>query len=313
MTADPAADPCPGCPPVMNSNATSLFTLGGRTTVIQCVQSGRSTSASVSHRCEVISTSVADTPSAGRSRRTFHAKLESGADTYRSSAVVAGTWRGACRWPAASSASGSTRMTGVNAGRMTDQYSVKVYKRVVARDEQVLMTVQHVRLRRCRHAVDARVPQRLAVGGVERDDVAAAVAGEHQSARRRQQTAPASAAADTGIAVPPRGLARLRIDRGQEAAAGADADLLLAAEAHRAARIRIGQVEDRIAVVLRDVEQTRVGRVRGRLPVDRAAGRGRHERSADRRILFRIFARGPPTLFSPLTQLVEDAVLARDR
>ena len=59
----------------------SLLTTAGRITVIQCVHSGRSTSASVSQRCDVMSMSVAVTPSAGRSRTAFHAKLESGAAT----------------------------------------------------------------------------------------------------------------------------------------------------------------------------------------------------------------------------------------
>ena len=49
----------------MKSSATSLVTFSGRITVSQCVHSGRWTSASVSHFCEVISSSVADTPSAG--------------------------------------------------------------------------------------------------------------------------------------------------------------------------------------------------------------------------------------------------------
>ena len=59
----------------------SLLTSGGRTTVSQCVQSGRSTSFSVSHFCDVISSSVAVAPSAGSSRTTFQEKLGSGAAT----------------------------------------------------------------------------------------------------------------------------------------------------------------------------------------------------------------------------------------
>ena len=69
-------------PPPMNSRPTSLVMLVGRTTVIQCVQSGRSTSLSVSHCWDVISMSVAVTPSAaGSSRTTFQVKLGSGAAT----------------------------------------------------------------------------------------------------------------------------------------------------------------------------------------------------------------------------------------
>jgi hypothetical protein len=65
----------------MNRKPMSLVTESGRTTVSQCVQSGRSTSFSVSHFCEVISSSVAVAPSTGSWRRTFHAKLGSGAAT----------------------------------------------------------------------------------------------------------------------------------------------------------------------------------------------------------------------------------------
>jgi hypothetical protein len=50
-------------------------------TVTQCVHSGRSTSCSVNQRWDVISSRVAVTPSAGNSRKTFHAKLASGAAT----------------------------------------------------------------------------------------------------------------------------------------------------------------------------------------------------------------------------------------
>jgi hypothetical protein len=50
-------------------------------TVSQCVHSGRCTSASLSHFCEVISSIVADTPAAVSGFRTFHEKLASGAAT----------------------------------------------------------------------------------------------------------------------------------------------------------------------------------------------------------------------------------------
>ena len=59
----------------------SLVTVFGRMTVSECVHSGRSTSFSVSHRCEVISIKVAVTPSAGSSRTAFQVKLESGVAT----------------------------------------------------------------------------------------------------------------------------------------------------------------------------------------------------------------------------------------
>ena len=65
----------------MKSNATSLVTFSGRMTVSQCVHSGRCTSASVSHFCEVISSSVAETPSAASGFNTFQEKLASAAAT----------------------------------------------------------------------------------------------------------------------------------------------------------------------------------------------------------------------------------------
>ena len=97
----------------MKRSATSLVTLGGRTIVIQWVHNGRSTSCSVSHRCEVISTSVDVTPSTADSRRTLQAKLVSGVATYRSRAVWcegarAGVWGGPANRP-----TGSARTNGV--------------------------------------------------------------------------------------------------------------------------------------------------------------------------------------------------------
>src|SRR5436309_3039543 len=51
-------------------------------------------------------------------------------------------------------------------------------ERIARRHQQILMSVEHVGLRRVRHLADARVPQRRAVRRVERDDVAARVAAE---------------------------------------------------------------------------------------------------------------------------------------
>ena len=103
-------------PPLMNSNATSLFNTAGRTTLIQCVHSGRSTSCSVSQRCDVISINVAVAPSAGSSRTTFHAKLGSGAATYRSSAVCGEAARAVCgcgAWCSGATSRSAATMRGV--------------------------------------------------------------------------------------------------------------------------------------------------------------------------------------------------------
>ena len=119
---------------------------------------------------------------------------------------------------------------------------------------------------------------------VERDEVAAAVAGEDHPPGRRQQ--PAAAAA--GERMPPGDLAGLRIDRRQEVAERSELRDRLAAEAHRSARIGIGQIEHVEAVVLLDVEEAGVRRVRRRRPVRHAAFDRRHERAGNRRFLRRI-------------------------
>ena len=104
---------CPPSPPGGFGAADA-----GRTIVIQWVQSGRSTSLSVNHCWDVISTSVAVTPSAGSSRTTFQVKLESGAATYRSSAVspdcaraVAGCGAGTARGSAVASVAKKATIT----------------------------------------------------------------------------------------------------------------------------------------------------------------------------------------------------------
>ena len=65
----------------------------------------------------------------------------------------------------------------------------------------------------------------------------------------------------------------------------ADACDSLAAQSHRAARIGVRQVEDVEAVVLADVEQAGVRRVRRRRPVRHATFDRRHERSGNGRFL----------------------------
>src|SRR6187455_1834048 len=62
-------------------------------------------------------------------------------------------------------------------------------QRVVHGDEHVLLPGVHVGLQRVGRRADARVPQRIAVGRVERDEAAAAVAGEEHLPRRRENAA----------------------------------------------------------------------------------------------------------------------------
>jgi hypothetical protein len=65
----------------MNEQRHVALHLRRRTTVSQCVQSGPHDFCSVSHFCEVISSSVAGTPSARQVFSTFQEKLASGAAT----------------------------------------------------------------------------------------------------------------------------------------------------------------------------------------------------------------------------------------
>src|SRR5437762_7415118 len=119
---------------------------------------------------------------------------------------------------------------------------------IPGRGDQVLVTVEHVGLRRVRDPADASVPERLAIGGIVRDKVAGAVARKKKSSSGREQSA---SAAGTGmIRTSPGDFARLVIDRRQITPGGADVDLLLAAQAHRAPWIQVGQIEDRVLVAL---------------------------------------------------------------
>ena len=113
------------------------------------------------------------------------------------------------------------------------------------------------------------MPQRLAVGRIERDEIARHIAAEQQLPGRRQQTRARRATAGRSELVLPDDLAGLVVDRGDEAAQRPDADLVLAAEPHRAARIGLGQVVHRVGFARRHVEQAGVGAVGRRRPVGR--------------------------------------------
>ena len=131
------------------------------------------------------------------------------------------------------------------------------YKRVARRDEYVLMAVEHVRLGSIRHVADVRVPEDFAVGRVVSNQVAAEVALEQQLAGSCQH-AVQSAASGSGrrVLVAPGDLAGLIVDGGEIAAQRCQAYLFLAAETHRAARIGFGQIVHRIAIALRDIEES---------------------------------------------------------
>src|SRR5262249_60164649 len=79
-------------------------------------------------------------------------------------------------------------------------------QRVAYGDEHVLLPVERVGFRRVRRRSDARMPQRIAGGGVVGNEVAAAVAREeHLPCRGEDAAAPAA----RGKFVPPRHLAGL--------------------------------------------------------------------------------------------------------
>src|SRR5207244_1660919 len=56
-------------------------------------------------------------------------------------------------------------------------------QRIARSHQQILMAVEHVRLRRVRHLTDVRVPQNLSVGRIVGHDVATEIAAEEQLAR----------------------------------------------------------------------------------------------------------------------------------
>ncbi len=167
-------------PPLMNSKPMLLVTFSGRAIVIQCVQSGRSTSFSVSHFCDVISRRVAVTPSAWRSRTIFHEKFGSGAATYRSRAVCAGCARAVAAWGDVGAASGTAVASAANS---TDAVSPldRRYRRYDEEagdglNEETLMRADYHRLDRV--ALGVRFAGRGQLGGSPRIDVP--VASESQ-------------------------------------------------------------------------------------------------------------------------------------
>src|SRR5687768_14393962 len=114
------------------------------------------------------------------------------------------------------------------------------------------------------------MPQWLAVGGVEGDEIAAAVAGEYELAGGREESARSAGAGDAREHMTPHRLAGLVVDPVQRARPRPDIADRLSGEPHRAARIGFGQVEDVEPVALVDVEEARLRRERRRRPVDHA-------------------------------------------
>src|ERR1700691_6737760 len=125
------------------------------------------------------------------------------------------------------------------------------------------MTVQHVGLRGVGNLTDARMPKRLPGGYVVRHEGFRAVAREQQLPGGGQQAAPAASAV---VGTFPHDLPRSVVDRREKASARSDLGFFLPAEAHRSPRVYVDEIEKRKPIVLRDIYQSGIGRVRRRLP-----------------------------------------------
>ena len=165
-----------------------------------------------------------------------------------------------------------TRTTGMaRSGSVEDEGD----ERVAAGCQHVLLAIEHVGLRRIRDAAEPRVPQWLPVRRVE----------ARRGCRRRRRRRPAGQPWSTSRVAPPPPVsgwrqttfAGLRIDRRHEISRRHASTALHAAETHRSARIGVDQVSDRQIVVLADIEEPGVRRVRGRRPVRRAAADDRRQ------------------------------------
>src|SRR3954453_20501629 len=92
-----------------------------------------------------------------------------------------------------------------------------------------------------------------------------AIARKEQAAGSSQQ--PSSSAFATVIVAPPSDFSGIVIDRSEKASPGTNLCLLFSAKSHGAARVEVGEIEDGIRILLRNIKQTCIRRVRGRLPV----------------------------------------------
>src|SRR6267378_298148 len=82
----------------------------------------------------------------------------------------------------------------------------KRIQRVAGGDEHVLAAVDQIRFGRVRHLAELRVPERLAVGRIERDEISGNVAAKQQLSSRCHQTGRRASAAAASELVPPHGL-----------------------------------------------------------------------------------------------------------
>src|SRR5262249_7803571 len=79
-------------------------------------------------------------------------------------------------------------------GRSLNSIQSECIQHVAAGDEDMLLAVEHIRLRRIRDGAQPRVPQRRSGGGVESHEVARAVARKEQTAGSRQHAGGTAAA-----------------------------------------------------------------------------------------------------------------------
>src|SRR5438552_5404431 len=98
------------------------------------------------------------------------------------------------------------------------------------------------------------------------DKIARAIAGEEQLSSGSQQSSRAAAFRIVGM--PPHDFSGPVVDRGEGSSARTDVNFLLPAQAHRSARIEVGEIKNRVSVVLGNIEQTRIRGIGGRLPID---------------------------------------------
>src|SRR5262249_39403173 len=123
--------------------------------------------------------------------------------------------------------------------------------------EDVLMVVEHVCLRSIRDLTNATMPQNVSVCRIKGDQVCGVIPGKQQPTSSCENSAQLPASCGW-VLVAPHSFAGLVIDRDEMAAERSDVDFLLAAQSHRPAGVRFGQIIHRVAVVARNVKESRI-------------------------------------------------------
>ena len=150
---------------------------------------------------------------------------------------------------------------------------VESENRIAGSDQQILMTVDHVGLRRVRYRADPRMPQDLAGGCIISHYVSAHVSGENQlSGRCQDSVTAAEATPNAWVTMTPSDLSGSIVNSCQITTHRCDLLLIFAAQTHRAAWIGLGEIVHSVGIALWDVKETGIGRgphrQRGRPPND---------------------------------------------